>query len=126
MINVPWRRMASLDRDRFDAALKEATTAAETFAGAAPDGNIRAAALARRTNEMLTAARHFRRRLGPHPGWGIGDRLNLSDQLAQWMVTGSPAAFVRSYNDFVSALNDTQLSPGREATLVHLELPGGH
>jgi hypothetical protein len=50
----------------------------------------------------------------------------LSNQLAQWMVSGSPAQLLGAYNALVDQLNSSKLVPGVEATLVHVELRHWH
>jgi serine/threonine-protein kinase len=123
LADVPWRRFASLDRGRFEDAAQETTRAAEAFSTQARALAGPAASVADKADELLVTMRHVRRRLGPHPSWSTGDRMNLDDQLAQWMVTGSPSQLVKSYDAFVGAVNDAHLAEGQEVTLVHLEPP---
>jgi hypothetical protein len=59
-----------------------------------------------KTNDMLKAGRDRRRRLHDRP-FDEFERKRLATSSA-WMVDGSPAALIRSYNDLVSASNGLQ------------------
>jgi serine/threonine-protein kinase len=63
--------------------------------------------------KLLEDAKKYARHIGPKPGWSTGDRMNLDDPLAGWMVDGSPYSLVKMAEGFVEAANGTDAMEAR-------------
>lgn len=102
--NRPWRKYRMLDRSELELAIDKLDKALDQL-----DDSDESRALKSMGGALLVEANKTKRRLGEHPGWSTGERTNLDNRAAQWMVAGSPASLLRVGEAFLNQLNDSSV-----------------
>ncbi len=124
--NIPWRELVGADGTLFESQISRVTQTVadlQTSGSGNDRDNDNVRSLIDKAKAFVSTTHLMKRRMGAHPGWSTGERMNLDDHGAQWMVNGAPEQVIRAYNDLVTEMNGSKLAPGVEALQIHCEDP---
>ncbi|ACY18664.1 hypothetical protein Hoch_6189 [Haliangium ochraceum DSM 14365] len=99
--NVHWRKLDSIDHERFSAQVDGYRRQLEALEAALPADARELRSYVAAGHEFATAAKELARRVKRGGGWSRGDRMILRGVGGQWMVDGSPADALNAYGDLL-------------------------